>query len=631
MRKRTPAPRKPRKPRKHTSLLLGIKQPRATTVTGTIVMLDDPNEHDDVNSMKKSATGVILNPQPHDSPNDPLNWSVWKRDLCLLIIGFASFLGGGQSPILAAGLGSLATEFDKPLTTISYLVGGFMLSLGVGSVIASPTAVLYGKRLVYIAGTFIFAMGAVWGGAANSFGNLMGARVLTGIGASPTECLPSSTIAEIYFAHERAYRIGLYTMLMLGGKNIIPLLSALVFQYLDRHWLFWILAMFLGFTTIMIILFVPDTFWDRTPTPSKRSIAETELAQNVKSYHPPSQRPNAFALQSNRQQRPSSSSQDIHSLSSSVVDYTAQGVTEKPVAITESTQPPVEYQKNSYWKDVRIYQGRFTKDSWWMVALRPFVLYTYPHVLFGSFIYSLAVVWLIVISETIAEIFRNPPYGYSQQTVGLFYISPFIGGIIGSLSCGLISDRLSRYFVAKNRGVYEPEYRLVMIIPSTLLIAIGLMGYGWSSTVQDPWIAPVIFFGAMSCGSSMASTTAITFSVDSYKMFASETLVSFNFLKNLLGFCFSLFNNKYAAQQGYKSAYVTYGGIQLFVSLFAIPLYIYGKKLRNWTDEKELMRSLYHEDNVPPSVSSKSKYDYDESISNVSSEERARSMHEEAR
>ena len=43
------------------------------------------------------------------------------------------------------------------------------------------------------------------------------------------------------------------------------------------------------------------------------------------------------------------------------------------------------------------------------------------------------------------------------------------------------------------------------------------------------------------------------------------------------------------------------------------------------------MRSLYHEDNVPPSVSSKSKYDYDESISNVSSEERARSMHEEAR
>ena len=37
-----------------------------------------------------------------------------------------------------------------------------------------------------------------------------------------------------------------------------------------------------------------------------------------------------------------------------------------------------------------------------------------------------------------------------------------------------------------------------MIIPSTFFIAIGLMGYGWSSQVHNPWVAPVIFFGAMS-------------------------------------------------------------------------------------------------------------------------------------
>lgn len=607
-------------------LRLGIKQPNVRVVTGTIIMLDEDDQDDqtkqgddnDLHLIKKTNTGVILNPQPHDSPNDPLNWSVWKRDMCLFIIGFASFLGGGMSPLLAAGMNTLVEEFDKPLTTISYLVGGFMLSLGVGSVIASPTAVLFGKRLVYIAGTFIFMMGAIWGGASNNFGNLMGARVLTGLGASPTECLPSSTIAEIYFAHERAYRIGLYTMLMLGGKNIIPLLSGLVFQYLDRHWLFWILAIFLGATLIMIILFVPDTFWDRTPTPSKRSLAETEAAQNVASYNPPSQRPNAFALH-----RPSLNNilnnnivddNNIHavqSLSSTSVQSAAQE-NEKPVMITDQQVPPhevvvIEHKKNSWWYNMRIWQGRFTKDSWWMVALRPFVLYSYPHVLFGSLTYACAVVWLIVISETISEIFRNPPYGYNQQTVGLFYISPFVGGILGSLSCGLISDRLSRYMVSKNKGVYEPEFRLLMIFPSTIFIVIGLMGYGWSSTEQDPWIAPVLFFGSLAYGSSMASTTAITFAVDSYKMFAAETLVSFNFLKNLLGFCFSLFNNKYADHHGYKNAYVTYGGIQLFVSLFAIPLYIFGKKLRRWTDEKELMRSLYHEDNVPPSVMSKCK------------------------
>ena len=592
----------------HPKSRLGIQQPSAKEVTGTIIMMDDPEDNDEDNeSMKKSATGIILSPQPHDSPNDPLNWPVWKRDICLLIIGFQSFIGGGMSPLLAAGMNTLVTEFDRPLTTISYLVGGFMLSLGCGSVIASPTAVLFGKRLVYIGGIFIFMMGAIWGGAAKDFGNLMGARVITVFGASPTECLPSSTIAEIYFAHERAYRVGLYTMLMLGGKNIIPLLSGLVFQSLDRHWLFWILAMFLGFNLIATFLFVPDTFWDRNPTPSKRSLEETKMAQSVATYHPPSQRPNAFALH-----RPSQMNiTDVHSLSSSINESAEkqQEVGQTPVGITEPNDISQQQQqqatpqtKNSYLKEIRLYQGRFTKDSWWMVALRPFVLYCYPSVLFGSLTYALAVVWLIVISETIGEIFRHPPYGYNQQTVGLFYISPFIGGILGSLTCGLLSDRIVRYLVSKNKGVYEPEFRLVMIIPSTLFIAIGLMGYGWSSQVHNPWVAPVIFFGAMSFGSSMASTTAITFAVDSYKVFAAESLVSFNFLKNLLGFCFSLFNNKYADREGYRAAYVTYGGIQIFVSLFAIPLYIYGKKLRRWTDEKEFMRSLYHEDNVPPSV-----------------------------
>ena len=62
-------------------------------------MMDDPEDNDEDNeSMKKSATGIILSPQPHDSPNDPLNWPVWKRDICLLIIGFQSFIGGGMSP-----------------------------------------------------------------------------------------------------------------------------------------------------------------------------------------------------------------------------------------------------------------------------------------------------------------------------------------------------------------------------------------------------------------------------------------------------------------------------------------------------------------------------------------------------
>lgn len=560
---------------------LGIKQPNATSVTGTVVMLDDPESRqsvpsqkssyqlrrsDDGTSLKRTEDGVILHPQPHDNPNDPLNWPMIRKDLCFLIIGFQTFLGGGQTPILAAGLSRLAVEFDRPLHTISYLVGGFMLALGFGSVFASPTAILYGKRLVYLLGILLFLAGSLWAAAAPDFGNLMGARILMGFGASPTESLASASISELYFQHERAYRVGLYTMLLLGGKNIVPLLSSLVFQHLNRHWLFWILSMFLGATLVLTFFFVPETFWDRSPTPNKRSLEESQAARLVKGYKPPTQRPNAWAI----------TGSDTTSLQ------------DMPEAANASHPEP-----RNFVSRLALFSGRHTVDSWWMVALRPFFLYSYPAVAFGSLIYCFAVVWLIVISETISLIFEGEGYHLSQQTVGLFYISPFVGGTLGSLLAGFIGDRVARYLLAKNHGVYEPEFRLLMLIPTTFFISFGLMGFGWSSFEKDAWIGPIIFFGCVSFGCSMASTTAITFTVDSYKMFAGESLVTLNFTKNFIGFVFSLFNNNFVDDSNSKKAFVVYGCLQLIFSLIGVPMYIYGKKLRSWTDSKAILRVLY--------------------------------------
>lgn len=583
---------------------LGIKVPANKHVTGTIVMMDDDtaSSHKDA-SLKRTDAGIILYPQPHDDPNDPLNWPTIRKDICFLIIGFQTFLGGGQTPILAAAFSALQTEFHKPLSTISYLVGGFMLSLGVGSVFASPTAVLYGKRLVYLLGILIFLIGSIVAASSQNFGALMAGRVLTGIGASPTESLASASLSELYFQHERAYRTGLYTLLLLGGKNIIPLLSSLVLDHLDRHWLYWILAIFLGTNLVLTFFFVPETFWDREPTPNKRSIEETEAARHASDYVPPARRPHAYALPS------TNNVLEVESLASSHYDVTAGDISlhqpsaVQPVGITHpsdesDTDKSIASSPKTFTKRLALYSGRHSPDKWWMVALRPFYLYFYPSILYGSLVYSMAVVWLIVISETVSEIFKGKNYGYSQQTVGLFYLGPFIGGVLGSLTTGIVGDRLTRWVVKKNHGIYEPEFRLIMLIPATLFTCFGLMGYGWSSDEADPWIAPVIFFGCLSFGSSMASTSAITFAVDCYKMFAAETLVSFNFAKNLVGFIFSLFNTDVYLKRGGKTTFVIYGVTQMFLSLVGIFVYIYGKKFRAWTDDKELLRSLYV--NEPP-------------------------------
>ena len=193
-----------------------------------------------VEEKKKTADGkMILEPQPDDSLNDPLNWPSWRRDIALLSLGFYCMIGGGMTPVLAAGFSKVAATYNVSIPKVALTTGLYMMGLGLGSIIASPTAILYGKRPVYLVGIILFIISAVWCALSPNYASLVVARVFMGLAVSPVECLPSATVAEIFYLHERAYRLGIYTLLLLSGKNLIPLVSAAIIQGLGWRWVFW--------------------------------------------------------------------------------------------------------------------------------------------------------------------------------------------------------------------------------------------------------------------------------------------------------------------------------------------------------------------------------------------------------
>jgi hypothetical protein len=251
-------------------------------------------------------------------------------------------------------------------------------------------------------------------------------------------------------------------------------------------------------------------------------------------------------------------------------------------------------EKLSFIQQLRPYHGRLSNDSWIRVAIRPFILFAYPAVLWSSVVYACAVGWLIVLSESVSEIYRKADtYNFSALSTGLIYISPFIGGILGTAVAGKVSDVIVKRMTKRNGGLYEPEFRLVMGIPITFTTVIGLMGYGWSAHEHDAWIVPTIFFGIISFGCSLASTTAITFCVDSYRQYAGEALVTLNFSKNIFhGLVFSLFFNNWLEANGSRTVFIWLGIIQLVFMATTIPMYIFGKRARMWTVRMNLMESF---------------------------------------
>lgn len=527
-----------------------------------------------------------------------------------------------MTTVLSAGFNKVSQTYHVSVPRVALTTGLYMMGLGLGSVIASPTAILFGKRPVYLVSGIIFILTAVWCALSPNYPSLVVARIFMGLAVSPVECLPSATVAEIFFLHERAYRLGVYTLLLLGGKNLVPLVSAAIIESLGWRWVFWIVAMIVGFGLTLLFLFVPETFWDRTPRPhhwdqhhnrparpglaSRMSVAsifrhaQQEKHQDSAAKLHPADLEKAMDLRSpgttdgslaqkrlsrhahfgDDNEKPDTSEDSVppkHNPSS------AEGLGEETepsqlepahtveiapgVFATEPTTPrnqiiaatpadagyfgsappspsapSLKHTYTNYYRGappksfaqtLKPFSGRLCNDNWFHVAARPFILFAYPAILWSAMLYALSVGWLIVLSESVSTIYESrTTYGFTSLQAGLIFLSPFIGGILGTAVAGKVSDLIVRYVSRKNGGIYEPEFRLIMAIPVAISTVVGLMGYGWSAQNRDAWIVPTIFFGIISFGCCLGSTTAITFAVDSYRQYAGEALVTLNFSKS---------------------------------------------------------------------------------------------------
>lgn len=297
--------------------------------------------------------------------------------------------------------------------------------------------------------------------------------------------------------HERAFRLGIYTLLLLSGKNLVPLVSAEIIQALSWRAVFWyailvvfthtramlinffyrIVAAVAALCLVLMTVFLPETFWDRTAS----STATQPLAEEKNSY----------------------------------THYWRH-------------QPP-----KSFTKSLTIFPGRLSDSPYHLIIIRPFILFAYPSIAWASLTYACSVGWLIVLSESISHLYRNrETYDFTALQCGLVYLSAFIGGVLGTAVAGKASDFAVKSMAKRNGGVYEPEFRLVMIVPVAICSVAGLMGFGWSIEVKDTYMVPTVFFGLIGFGCSLGSTVAISYAVDCYREFAGEALVTLNFSKS---------------------------------------------------------------------------------------------------
>ncbi|KAH8116719.1 MFS general substrate transporter [Phellopilus nigrolimitatus] len=513
--------------------------------------------------LKRGKGGVILIPQPSDSPNDPLNWPVWRKMMLMFTLTFGAGVVGAFGPIIVAGLEKVAEDLDTDVGVLSKMSGDLILASGLILLLSAPASVIWGRRPVLLLGNLFLLVSSILSAVAKDVGSLTTGRIIGGIGMAPIESLVSATIADIFFVHERGTWIAVWSFALLSGVCGVSIVNGYLIENASWRICFAIEAVLIGVLLIMTIFFVPETAYVR---------------QTVHAISDLGVKPGLGSASNNSSRSTFSSDEDV-----SVEDKTLD---------IESSRKEVA---NTFLQLIKPWAGhRFSDQSFLKLSSRVLSLGASPVIGWAIIVFGTSSTWLVALSVSVSLLFSDPKFGYNIKPgpVGLISgVGPFIAAFLGNLMAGPLSDWTVRYMSRRNGGVYEPEFRLLMIIPLIISTTIGYFGWAISASLEELWIAPAIFYSLINFGQAVGGIAVVTYIVDSHSRFAPEAFASMGIFRSFFTFGITYVITDWISSQGVLRTFCTIGGINIGVCLMTIPMYIYGKRARSWVYRTSWMPS----------------------------------------
>lgn len=132
--------------------------------------------------------------------------------------------------------------------------------------------------------------------------------------------------------------------------------------------------------------------------------------------------------------------------------------------------------------------------------------------------------------------FAGPPTNFTPEQLGYMYAAPFLGAVIAYFTGSLLSDYLAKTLARRNNNVYEPEFRIILVIPVAMFGLPGLYAYGHVAEMHLHWIVPSVLYGFLTFAVVMSCTATFAYILDAHRDVSVEMLVSVLLLKNFFAF-----------------------------------------------------------------------------------------------
>jgi len=155
----------------------------------------------------------------------------------ILLVGILAPLF--DATIVNVALGTLGRDLDASVSTIQWVVTGYLLALGMAIPLSGWSVARFGGKRMWMVSLGLFLVGSVLSGAAWNVGDLIASRVLQGIGGGLMIPIMQTLVARAAGGRNLGRLMAVASMPALVGPILGPMLGGLIVGHFAWRWIFY--------------------------------------------------------------------------------------------------------------------------------------------------------------------------------------------------------------------------------------------------------------------------------------------------------------------------------------------------------------------------------------------------------
>ena len=178
--------------------------------------------------------------------------------LVLLVLTTGFFMIMLDTTIVNVAIPSMSAGLNTTLDQILWVINAYVLVYAVLLITAGRLGDLYGQRNLFALGLFIFTVASALCGVAQSPEQLIGARVLQGVGGALLTPQTLAILASIFPPERRGAAFGVWGGVAGLATLAGPTLGGAIITYIDWRWIFYVNVPIGIAALIATFLIIPD-------------------------------------------------------------------------------------------------------------------------------------------------------------------------------------------------------------------------------------------------------------------------------------------------------------------------------------------------------------------------------------